>query len=126
MLSGLYQLNCYRRIELPGKNLLANISMSRDKREKRRHLRHTVAVFCRAIVGGRDYVGKVVNVSSSGMAVDFDDDLGAKAITPGTTILLDIERVGRVQTNVLRSRDGGIAFEYDSIDEDTWSLFFND
>ncbi len=108
------------------KNMLENVSKSPDMWEKRRHQRHNVAAFCRAIVGGRDYVGKVVNVSSSGMAVDFDDDLGAKAITPGTTILLDIERVGRVQTNVLRSRDGGIAFEYDPIDEDTWSLFFDD
>ncbi len=66
------------------KNMLENVSMSRVKREKRRHLRHTVAVFCRAIVDGRDYVGKVVNLSSSGMAVDFDDDLGAQAITTGS------------------------------------------
>ena len=100
--------------------------MSQEKREKRRHLRHAVTAFCRAIVGGRDYVGKVVNLSSSGMAVDFDDDLGAQAITPGTTIVLDIERVGRVQTRVVRPRDGGIAFEHGPIDEDTWSLFFDD
>ncbi len=100
--------------------------MNRDKREKRRHLRHTVAAICRAIVGGREYVGKVVNLSSSGMAVDFDDDLGAQSITPGTAIMLDIERVGRVQTNVVRPRDGGIAFEHDPIDMDTWSLFFDD
>ncbi len=100
--------------------------MNRDKREKRRHLRHTVAAICRAIVGGRDYAGKVVNVSSSGIAVDFEEELEAQAMTPGTTIVLDIERVGRVQTNVVRPRDGGIAFEHDPIDMDTWSLFFDD
>lgn len=100
--------------------------MNQEKREKRRHIRHAVTTFCRATVGGRDYVGKVVNLSSSGMAVDFDVDLGAEAITPGTTIVLDIERVGRIQTNVVRPRDGGIAFEHDPIDEDTWSLFFDD
>ena len=100
--------------------------MNRDKREKRRHLRHTVAAFCRAIVGGREYAGKVVNLSSSGMAVDFDDDLAPQSITPGTAMVLDIERVGRVQTNVVRPRDGGVAFEHDPIDVDTWSLFFDD
>ena len=50
--------------------------------------------------------------------------LGRQA--PGTTIVLDVERVGRVQSNVVRPRNGGIAFEHDPIDEDTWSLFFDD
>ena len=100
--------------------------MSQDKREKRHHLRHTVNAFCRAIVGGRDYVGKVVNLSSSGMAVDFDDDLVAQAMTTGTTIVLDIERVGRVQTNVVRPRDGGIAFEHVRIDEDYLGFVIDD
>ncbi len=51
-------------------------------------------------------------------------DLGPQ--TPGTTIELDVERVGRIKTNVVRLRNGGIAFEHDPIDEDTWSLFFDD
>ncbi len=107
-------------------NLLSNVSMIRDKRKKRRHLRHTVAAFCRAIVGGRDYVGKVVNVSSSGMAVDFDDALGAQAMTSGTTLELDIERVGRVNTKVVRPRNGGVALEHDPMDADLLGLFFDD
>ncbi len=82
-------------------------------------------MFCRVIVDGRDYVGKVVNLSSSGMAVDFDDDLVAQAMTTGTTLVLDIERVGRVQTNVVRPRDGGIAFEHVRMDEDYMGLFLN-
>ena len=51
-------------------------------------------------------------------------DLGLQS--PGTTIELDVERLGRINTNVVRPRNGGIAFDHDPIDEDTWSLFFDD
>ena len=51
-------------------------------------------------------------------------DLGLQR--PGAIIILDVERAGRVQTNDLRPRNGGIAYEHDPIDDDTWSLFFDD
>ena len=111
---------------LPGENMLENVRKSPDKWEKRRHLRRTVAAICRAIVGGREYRGTVVNVSSSGMAVDFDDDLAAQAVTPGAAAVLDIESVGRVHTNVARPRNGGVAFEHDPMDADLLDLFFDD
>ena len=106
--------------------MVENLRKSPDKWEKRRHIRHTIAAFCRAIVKGREHVGKVVNVSLSGMAVDFDDELGAQAMTPGTPLELDIERVGRFQANVVRPRNGGVALEHDPMDSDLLDLFFDD
>ena len=106
--------------------MVENLRKSPDKWEKRRHIRHTIAAFCRAIVKGREHVGKVVNVSLSGMAVDFDDELGAQAMTSGATLELDIERVGRVKTKVVRPRNGGVALEHDPMDADLLGLFFDD
>ena len=79
--------------------------------EKRRHLRHSVNEPCRAILESGEIVGAVVNMSVSGAAIHLDIEL---EINPeiGSIIELQIERIGKIRTRVVRSLIGGVAVEF--------------
>ncbi len=90
--------------------------MEADGSEHRRYVRCTCYEPCRVSVDGQDYEGAVVNMSMGGAAVELDVHLDAH-IDVGTHVSLDIERIGRIPTTVVRSLADGIAVEF-RIDRD--------
>ena len=85
--------------------------MNRDPGDTRRQPRYTVREPCRAIIDRHEYIGAVVNMSVSGAAVHLDVELEAEPEI-GTTIELDIKRIGTIHTRVVRPLIGGVAVEF--------------
>ena len=85
--------------------------MSVETVEHRPHLRHVVNEPCRALMDGEEIPGALVNMSVSGAAIVLDVELGVEA-EAGVVIELQADRIGRIQTRVVRSLVGGVAVEF--------------
>ena len=73
--------------------------------------RYTVREPCSTTVENHEHLGAVVNMSVAGAAVYLDVELEAEPET-GTTIELEIQRIGTIRTRVVRPLIGGIAVEF--------------
>ena len=94
----------------------AAVGTASDQDERRGHVRYKVDEPCRATVDGQEYRGRVVNLSVVGAAVhtnvEFEEEPPA-----WKPMELFIERIGRIQTNVVRPLIGGVAVEF-TLDRD--------
>ena len=79
--------------------------------DRRGKLRHTVREPCRAIVEGQEYKGSVVNMSVTGAAIHLDIETEIQP-PPDTVMSLAIDRIGSIETKVVRSLVGGVAVEF--------------
>lgn len=79
--------------------------------DQRRHLRHLVNEPCTAYHEDSEYMGTVVNMSVSGVAVLLDIELDANLETD-TIVKLRFQRIGKVRTRVVHPLVGGFAFEF--------------
>lgn len=85
--------------------------MSDEQADKRRHLRHSVKEPCTAYLEGGEFLGSVVNMSVSGAAIHLDVEVDAD-IGSGAIVELQVQRIGRLRTQVVRSLVGGLAVEF--------------
>ena len=79
--------------------------------EQRHHLRCTVYEPCTATVEGKEYPGAVVDMSVGGAAIRIEVQLDVQP-GAGTPILLFIEGIGRLRTQVVRPLLDGVAVEF--------------
>ena len=82
-----------------------------DTDDRRRHIRWTVFEFCRAVVDGQEYEGAVVDLSMHVAVFKLDVHLPVQPAV-GTTIELNMSRVGRIPARVVRPLVGGTAVEF--------------
>ena len=85
--------------------------MNVEPDEHRRHLRYSVNEPCTADLEDGEHVGAVVNMSVSGAAVHLDVEFDAK-LEPDTLVELQVQRIGRVHTRVVRPLVDGMAVEF--------------
>ena len=85
--------------------------MSVEPAEKRRHLRRSVKQPCTAYLEDGEHIGAVVNMSVSGAAIHLDIELDAE-LEPETIVELQVQRIGRIRTRVVRPLVGGMAVEF--------------
>jgi len=85
--------------------------MSDEEVEKRRHLRHSVKEPCTAYLEDGEYLGSVVNMSVSGGAIHLEVEVDAE-IETGAIVELQVQRIGRIRTQAVRSLVGGLAVEF--------------
>ena len=79
--------------------------------DRRNQLRHTVREPCRAFFEGQQYDGSVVNMSVAGAAIHLDVELDVQP-PPGAVMELKIDRIGVIQTKVVRPLVGGVGLEF--------------
>ena len=77
----------------------------------RRNLRHSVNEPCIVYNEYGEYGGAVVNMSVSGAAVHLDVQLDAD-LEPDSTVELQVKRIGKFRTRVVRPLVGGFALEF--------------
>ena len=85
--------------------------MSYETVENRLHLRHSVNEPCTAYNEHGEFIGAVVNMSVSGAAVHLDVEIDAD-LEPDSIVELQIKRIGKVRTRVVRPLHGGFAVEF--------------
>ena len=87
------------------------VDMNPDRDERRSRVRCNVNEPCRATIGGRDYKGRVKNLSMSGAAIRMDVQLEEQP-PAWIPMVLNIERIGQIQAKVVRPIIGGVAIEF--------------
>ena len=89
----------------------AERGMSVDPVEKRRHQRPSVNESFTAYNEHGEYIGAVVNMSVSGAAVHLAIELDAN-LEPDSIVELQVKRIGKIRTRVVRPLDSGFAVEF--------------